>query len=92
MALDPAPRCPRPPDGTSLSTSARQAGSSVAVADWTAGFRTQSATGASASRPDVPKHWALATTAPCSRARPATSATRRVLPTPAPPQTSAKLG
>ena len=92
MARDPATRWPRPPDGTSRLTSARQAGSSVATADWTAGFRTQSATGASASRPDVPKHWALATTAPCSRARLATSATRRDLPTPALPQTSAKPG
>ena len=92
IALDPAPRCPRLPDGTSLSTSTRHAGLIVAAADWTAGFRTQSATGASASRPGVPKHWALATTAPCSRARSATSATRRVLPTPAPPQTSARLG
>src|ERR1039457_1524157 len=49
IALAPAPRSPRLPDGTSLSTSARHAGSSVAVADWTAGFRTHSATGASAA-------------------------------------------
>ncbi len=30
----------------------------VAVADWTASVRSQSATGASASRPEVPKHCA----------------------------------
>lgn len=42
------------------------------------------------SRPEVPKHWVLATTAPCSRATSATSARRRVFPTPAPPRTSAR--
>ena len=91
MARDPAPRWPRASDGSSRPTSARQAGSSAAVAAWKAGLRSQSATGASASRPDVPKHWALATTAPCSLASPATSVTRRVFPTPAPPRTSAIL-
>ncbi len=45
------------PEGTSRSTSSRHTGSSVPVADWTAGLRSQSATGASASRPAVPKHW-----------------------------------
>ena len=74
----------------SRPTSARQAGSRPAAADWTAGLRSQSATGASASRPEVPKHWQLATTAPCSWASAATSVTRRVLPTPAPPRTSAR--
>ena len=41
-------RCPA---GTSRSTSRRHTGSSDAVADWTAGLRSQSATGESASRP-----------------------------------------
>ena len=92
MAREPAPRSPRPPAGSSRPTSARQTGSSAAAAAWTAGVRSQSATGASASRPDVPKHWLLATTAPCSRASAAISATRRVFPTPAPPRTSARPG
>ena len=52
------------PEGTRRSTSSRHTGSSVLVADWTAGLRSQSATGASASRPAVPKHWLAATTAP----------------------------
>ncbi len=55
----------------------------------TAGVRSQSATGASASRPASPKHWATATTAPLARgASCASSVTSRVLPTPAPPRTS----
>ena len=59
-----ARRVPRP--ACRRLTSARQAGSSAAEAAWTAGLRSQSATGASASRPEVPKHWLLATTAPCT--------------------------
>ena len=62
------------------------------AAAWTAEFRSQSATGAMASRPDVPKHWVLATTAPCSRAIPAISAISLVFPTPAPPRTSTSAG
>ena len=93
MALGPKSRWARfPPDGVSRSTSARHTGSSVAATDCTAGVRSQSATGARASRPDVPKHWAMATTAPCRRAISAMSATRRVFPTPAPPRTMAMPG
>ena len=92
MAREPASRSSRSSDGTSLRTSARQAGSSAAAAARTAGLRSQSATGARASRPDVPKHWLPATTAPCSRAIPAISVAMRVLPTPAPPRITARLG
>ena len=91
-ALEPAPRSLRPPEGTSLSTSVRQASSSAARAAWTSRLRSQSATGASASRPAVPKHWLPATTAPCRLASRATSATRRVFPTPAPPRTTTRPG
>jgi hypothetical protein len=62
MAREPASR---PSAGSSRPTSARQASSSAAEADSTAGCRSQSATGASASRPDVPKHWLLLTTPSC---------------------------
>ncbi len=94
IARTPAPGSGRAaPDGTSLSTSARQIGSSAVSAGCTAGVRSQSATGARASRPDVPKHWVPATTAAgCARALSAISATRRVLPTPAPPVTRTRVG
>ena len=56
------------------------------------GVRSQSATGDRARRPEVPKHWVLATTAPVARDASASSATSRVLPTPASPRTSARRG
>ena len=50
---------PRGPsrEGTRRSTSSRHTGSSAPARPATAGLRSHSATGASASRPAVPKHW-----------------------------------
>ncbi len=77
--------------GTSRSTSRRQTGSTARAAARRSGLRSQSATGASASRADVSKQWVATTVArplTCS----ASSSTRRLLPTPATPRTATTRG
>ncbi len=81
-----------PEEGTSRSTSARHTGSSPPSVACTSVLRSHAATGASASRPEVAKHCAVATTAPARRAASVTSVTSRLFPTPGLPRTSTTPG